>query len=86
MRPSADGKSSSLFVCTADRPGLLVEIVKELKDMSINVLSAEIDTIGDIAKVASPHQLVRYDWSTVITVLIGVLDALTGRVHLDCPT
>eukprot|EP00958_Prasinococcus_capsulatus_P014470 scaffold1522_cov340-Prasinococcus_capsulatus_cf.AAC.19 len=32
--------------------------------MSINVLSAEIDTIGDIAKVASPHQLVRYDWST----------------------
>mgnify|MGYP001804437082 FL=1 len=43
--------SSNLFVCTADRPGLLVEIVKELKEMSINVLSAEIDTIGDVAKV-----------------------------------
>lgn len=50
VRPSADGKSSNLFVCTADRPGLLVEIVKELKEMSINVLSAEIDTIGDVAK------------------------------------
>mmetsp|Transcript_4412 Transcript_4412/g.15803 ORF Transcript_4412/g.15803 Transcript_4412/m.15803 type:complete len:295 (+) Transcript_4412:188-1072(+) len=60
VRPSADGKSSSLFVCTADRPGLLVEIVKELKDMSINVLSAEIDTIGDIAKdefiLTAPHK------------------------------
>lgn len=50
VRASADGKSSNLFVCTADRPGLLVEIVKELKEMSINVLSAEVDTIGDVAK------------------------------------
>mmetsp|Transcript_17034 Transcript_17034/g.42793 ORF Transcript_17034/g.42793 Transcript_17034/m.42793 type:complete len:247 (+) Transcript_17034:6-746(+) len=31
---------------TADRPGLLVDIVHILKDISVNVLSAEIDTVG----------------------------------------
>lgn len=30
-----------------DRPGVLVEIVRTLKDMSVNVISAEIDTIGN---------------------------------------
>ena len=37
---------SRLIVETADRPGLLVDIVRTLKDLSLNVVSAEIDTIG----------------------------------------
>lgn len=32
-----------------DRPGLLVDIVRALKDMSLNVVSAEIDTVGSEA-------------------------------------
>ncbi len=32
------------------RPGLLVDIVSVLKDINVNVVSAEIDTIGDEAK------------------------------------
>ena len=35
---------SVLHVETADRPGLIVGIVKVLGDLSINVESAEIDT------------------------------------------
>lgn len=38
------GGRSELYVETADYPGLLLEIVKELKDLSIDVESAEIDT------------------------------------------
>ena len=37
---------SKLTVETADRPGLLVDVVRTLKDLSLNVVSAEIDTIG----------------------------------------
>ena len=43
----ARGRSrSKLTVETADRPGLLVDVVRTLKDLSLNVVSAEIDTIG----------------------------------------
>jgi len=44
------GKRSVLHVETGDRPGLIVEIVKLLGDLSINVESAEIDTQGPVAK------------------------------------
>lgn len=40
---------SRLDVVTTDRNGLLVDIVRILKDISVNVLSAEIDTIGIMA-------------------------------------
>ena len=36
-----DGIFSKLYVNTVDRPGLLVEIVRVLKDISVNVVSAE---------------------------------------------
>lgn len=36
--------TSLLYVETADRPGLLVDIIKNLADININVESAEIDT------------------------------------------
>jgi UTP:GlnB (protein PII) uridylyltransferase len=47
----ADGpKKSLLYIETADRPGLLVEIYKIITDTNIDVESAEIDTEGLIAK------------------------------------
>lgn len=46
-----------LKVQTADRPGLLVDMVGILKDVSVNVLSAEVDTVG---KEADDTLLVSY--------------------------
>ncbi|XP_011620652.1 ACT domain-containing protein ACR12 [Amborella trichopoda] len=43
-------KRSLLIIETADRPGLLMEIVKILADVNVSVESAEIDTEGLIAK------------------------------------
>jgi len=40
------GSRSRLDIVTTDRQGLLVDVVKTLKDISVNVVSAEIDTIG----------------------------------------
>ena len=37
---------SKVTVTTTDRPGLLVDIVRTMKDLSLNVISAEIDTVG----------------------------------------
>jgi UTP:GlnB (protein PII) uridylyltransferase len=45
-----DGRRSLLEVETADRPGLLLEILKVVRDISIYVESAEIDTEGLVAK------------------------------------
>ena len=39
-----------LNVTTRDRPGLLVDMVHILKDVSVNVLSAEVDTVGTEAQ------------------------------------
>ncbi|PIA28281.1 hypothetical protein AQUCO_07200141v1 [Aquilegia coerulea] len=47
----ADGpKRSLLCIETADRPGLLLEIIKIMADINVNVESAEIDTEGLVAK------------------------------------
>jgi len=40
---------TKLTVVTTDRPGLLVDVVRTLKDLSLNVVSAEVDTIGSKA-------------------------------------
>ncbi|KAL6989316.1 ACT domain-containing protein acr12 [Sarracenia purpurea var. burkii] len=46
-----DGPNRSLLcIETADRPGLLLEIIKIMADININVESAEIDTEGLVAK------------------------------------
>ncbi|KAE8706468.1 ACT domain-containing protein DS12 [Hibiscus syriacus] len=51
IRIKEDGpKRSLLSVETADRPGLLVEIIKVIADVNIDVESAEIDTEGLVAK------------------------------------
>lgn len=43
---ASNGSCSILKIKTADRPGLLVDIVRVLKDVNLNVVSAEVDTIG----------------------------------------
>ncbi|ONM62453.1 ACT domain-containing protein ACR12 [Zea mays] len=43
-------KRSILYIETADRPGLLLEIIKIIADTNIDVESAEIDTEGLVAK------------------------------------
>ncbi|KAI8475056.1 MAG: hypothetical protein J3K34DRAFT_405921 [Monoraphidium minutum] len=45
-----NGSCSICKVSTRDRPGLLVDIVSVLKDINVNVVSAEIDTFGDEAR------------------------------------
>ncbi|XP_010271671.1 PREDICTED: ACT domain-containing protein ACR12-like [Nelumbo nucifera] len=46
-----DGPNRSLlYLETADRPGLLLEVIKIMADINVNVESAEIDTEGLIAK------------------------------------
>ncbi|XP_010543608.1 PREDICTED: ACT domain-containing protein ACR12 [Tarenaya hassleriana] len=43
-------KRSLLYIETADKPGLLVEIIKIMADINVDVESAEIDTEGLVAK------------------------------------
>lgn len=45
-----NGSCSVLKLTTRDRPGLLVDVVSVLKDINVNVVSAEIDTVGDQAR------------------------------------
>lgn len=47
---ASNGSCSVLKVVTRDRPGLLVDIVRVLKDINVNVVSAEVDTIGTEAR------------------------------------
>ena len=46
MEEHASGSRTELTIETTDRPGLLTDIVTLLKDISVNVMSAEIDTVG----------------------------------------
>lgn len=50
VRDAPNGTCSILDVTTRDRPGLLVDIVSVLKDINVNVVSAEIDTVGPDVK------------------------------------
>lgn len=43
-------KRSLLYIETADRPGLLMEVIKIMSDINVDVESAEIDTEGLVAK------------------------------------
>ena len=45
ISPHGGGARSALEITTTDRPGLLVDIVRVLKDCSLNVLSASINTV-----------------------------------------
>ncbi|KAK9804954.1 hypothetical protein WJX73_003269 [Symbiochloris irregularis] len=50
VRDSEQGGFSEMDIVTTDRPGLLTDIVKVLKDINVNVISAEVDTEGPLAK------------------------------------
>ena len=43
---NAAGTFTVINLRTTDRPGLLVDIVRVLKDINVNVVSAEVDTEG----------------------------------------
>ncbi|XP_011076936.1 ACT domain-containing protein ACR12 isoform X1 [Sesamum indicum] len=43
-------RRSLLYIETADRPGLLLEMIKIMADVNVNVESAEIDTEGLVAR------------------------------------
>ncbi|KNA13730.1 hypothetical protein SOVF_112770 [Spinacia oleracea] len=43
-------KKSLLYIETADRPGLLMEVIKIMSEINVDVESAEIDTEGLVAK------------------------------------
>ncbi|KAF9607008.1 hypothetical protein IFM89_030427 [Coptis chinensis] len=63
-------KRSLLYIKTADRPGLLLEIIKIMADINVNVESTEIDTEGFVAKDTF-H--VSYQGATLNTSLSQVL-------------
>ena len=46
IRESASGSYSELLINTDDRSGLLIDVVSTLKSLNVNVVSAEVDTIG----------------------------------------
>jgi len=50
VKEHPSGSYSELFLTTTDRPGLLVDVVRTLKDCNVNVVSAEVDTYGIEAK------------------------------------
>ena len=50
LKNEGDSPFTNLHITTRDRPGLLVDIVRTLKDCNVNVLSAEVDTIGSQAQ------------------------------------
>ncbi|XWS15467.1 hypothetical protein CRYUN_Cryun34aG0003400 [Craigia yunnanensis] len=78
-----DGPERSLlYVETADRPGLLVDLVKSITDISIAVESGEFDTEGLLAK-AKFH--VSYKGKAIIKPLQQVL-ANSLRYFLRRPT
>ncbi|KAK8551675.1 hypothetical protein V6N13_120122 [Hibiscus sabdariffa] len=83
VRVRDDGPDRSLlFVETADRPGLLVDIVKTVTDINIAVESGEFDTEGLLAK-ATFH--VNYKGKALIKPLQQVL-ANSLRYFLRRPT
>ncbi|KAB2026031.1 hypothetical protein ES319_D06G190200v1 [Gossypium barbadense] len=83
IRVDDDGPDRSLlYVETADRPGLLVDLVKIITDINITVESGEFDTEGLLAK-AKFH--VSYKGKAIIRPLQQVL-ANSLRYFLRRPT
>ncbi|RVW89333.1 ACT domain-containing protein ACR11 [Vitis vinifera] len=76
-----DGPDRSLlYVETADRPGLLVDLVKSITDINIDVESGEFDTEGLLAK-AKFH--VSYRGKAIIKPLQQVKLAIRGGFKLS---
>ncbi|KAF1001511.1 ACT domain-containing protein ACR11-like [Apium graveolens] len=83
IRVRDDGSERSLlYVETVDRPGLLVDLVRIITDINVNVVSGEFDTEGLLAK-ATFH--VNYRNKPLIKPLQQVL-ANSLRYYLRRPT
>lgn len=83
IRVRDDGSERSLlYVETVDRPGLLVDLVRIITDINVNVVSGEFDTEGLLAK-ATFH--VNYRNEPLIKPLQQVL-ANSLRYYLRRPT
>ncbi|WOH09983.1 hypothetical protein DCAR_0729444 [Daucus carota subsp. sativus] len=83
IRVKDDGPERSLlYVETVDRPGLLVDLVRIVTDINVNVVSGEFDTEGLLAK-AKFH--VNYRNKPLIKPLQQVL-ANSLRYYLRRPT
>jgi len=78
--PNAEGLRSILFLECADRPGLLVDVVKVLNDLSIAVVSAEVDTEGLVAKDA--FYITYQDESLSSSMITLVENALSYYLNL----
>ncbi|KAB5544022.1 hypothetical protein DKX38_012134 [Salix brachista] len=67
---ACDSKLVKHLLCieTADRPGLLVEIIKVIADVNIDVESAEIDT--EVSLSLSPSILVLLSLSSILHILV----------------
>ena len=54
-----DASHSEVFIQTRDRPGLLTDIVRTLKDVNVNVVSAEVGMQAVKAKSRFQRNTVR---------------------------
>jgi len=43
VKADTDGAYTEVIIKTTDRPGLLTDIVNNLKDINVNVISAEVN-------------------------------------------
>eukprot|EP00210_Caulerpa_lentillifera_P003782 g3613.t1 len=50
IKEGPTGSYSELYIKTKDRTGLLVDVVATLKSLNVNVVSAEVDTVGTQAQ------------------------------------
>lgn len=50
IKEGPTGSYSELYITTTDRTGLLVDVVSTLKSLNVNVVSAEVDTVGTEAQ------------------------------------
>lgn len=77
---------SLLYIETADQPGLLVEIIKIIADINIDVESAEIDT-----EVSRCGNCISFSYSSVIASLFHscnsfsvILTGVSSQRQISC--
>ena len=68
-----------LCIETADRPGLLLEIIKIMADINVNVESAEIDTeVCPLSLSINIYIYIYYIYNMSTDVYIGQLSCIPG--------
>lgn len=62
--------TSLLYIETADRPGLLVEVIKIIADVNIDVESAEIDTEVCHPPISLSLSLCAFCYDIILSLLL----------------